>query len=183
MSPEQAVCEKLDGRSDVYSLGAIMYELLCGQPPFEGKSFGDFVLQHKNRPPKPPAETKRGGSLPAPLVAVVLKCLAKQPADRYQTVAALKKDLLEVLEPSRSISISVDIVEEQEATAEYSERSCMTDPSSGIWISPSATAMPSAVQPLDRSIDSCVCSVQTVCPRDFASWIVWMVSSGVLVCT
>ena len=59
----------------------------------------------------------------------------------------------------------------------------MTSASVGISISPSATAMPSAVQPLDRSIDSWVCSVQTVLPRDFASRMVWMVSSGVLVCT
>ena len=59
----------------------------------------------------------------------------------------------------------------------------MTSSSDGISISPSATAMPRAVQPLERSIDSCVCSVHTVSPRDFASRIVWMVSSGVLVCT
>ncbi len=59
----------------------------------------------------------------------------------------------------------------------------MTSSSDGISISPSATAMPSAVQPLERSIDSCVCSVQTVSPRLLASRIVWIVSSGVLVWT
>ena len=59
----------------------------------------------------------------------------------------------------------------------------MTSASVGISISPSATAMPSAVHPLERSIDSCVCSVHTVFPRDFASRIVWIVSSGVLVWT
>ena len=59
----------------------------------------------------------------------------------------------------------------------------MTCSSVGISISPSPTAMPSAVHPLERSIDSCVCSVQTVFPRLLASWMVWIVSSGVLVCT
>ncbi len=73
--------------------------------------------------------------------------------------------------------------DEQDATEEYRSRSCSTSASDGISISPSATAMPSAVQPLDRSIDSCVFSVQTVLPRLLASLIVWIVSSGVLVCT
>ncbi len=59
----------------------------------------------------------------------------------------------------------------------------MTSSSVGISISPSATAMPSAVPPLERSIDSWVCSVHTVLPRDLASRMVWIVSSGVLVCT
>ena len=59
----------------------------------------------------------------------------------------------------------------------------MTSASVGISISPRATAMPRAVVPLDRSIDSWVCSVQTCLPRALASRIVWMVSSGVLVCT
>ena len=60
---------------------------------------------------------------------------------------------------------------------------CITSASVGISISPSATAMPSAVQPLERSMDWWVSSVHTVFPRDLASRIVWMVSSGVLVCT
>ena len=59
----------------------------------------------------------------------------------------------------------------------------MMSASVGISISPRATAMPRPVVPLERSIDSCVCSVQTWWPRDFASRIVWIVSSGVLVCT
>ena len=73
--------------------------------------------------------------------------------------------------------------EEQDATDENSDRSCITSASVGISISPSATAMPSAVHPLERSMDSWVCSVHTVFPRLFASRMVWMVSSGVLVCT
>ena len=59
----------------------------------------------------------------------------------------------------------------------------MTSSSVGISISPRATAMPRPVVPLDRSIDSWVCSVQTSCPRDLASRIVWIVSSGVFVWT
>jgi serine/threonine protein kinase len=111
MSPEQAICDTLDGRSDVYSLGAILYELLCGQPLFDGKSFGDFVLQHKNRPPRAFAETLRGGAVPQAVQAIVLRCLAKQPADRYPTVTALKQDLLAMLEP-RAERTEVELVAE-----------------------------------------------------------------------
>lgn len=73
--------------------------------------------------------------------------------------------------------------EEQEATSEYSLRLCMMSASVGISISPSATAMPRPVVPLDRSIDSWVCSVHTFLPRDFASRMVWIVGNGVLVWT
>ena len=73
--------------------------------------------------------------------------------------------------------------DEQDATEEYRSRLCITSASAGISISPSATAIPRAVHPLDRSIDSWVFSVHTVLPRCLASRIVWMVSSGVLVCT
>ena len=73
--------------------------------------------------------------------------------------------------------------DEQDATDEYSARLCRTSPSDTASISRSAIAIPSAVVPLDRSIDSWVCSVHTVAPRAFASRMVWMVSSGVFVCT
>jgi hypothetical protein len=73
--------------------------------------------------------------------------------------------------------------DEQEATDEPRSRRCMTSASAGISISPRATAIPSAAQPLDRSMESPVFSVHTVCPRLFASRMVWIVSSGVFVCT
>jgi len=97
MSPEQATGGDLDGRSDVYSLGAIMYELFCGQPLFVGKSFGDFVLQHMHKPPTPPALTPRGGTLAPELIEIILRCLGKQPEDRYPNVTELRDDLLGVL--------------------------------------------------------------------------------------
>jgi len=70
-----------------------------------------------------------------------------------------------------------------EPTDEPRSRRCMTSASAGISISPRATAIPSAAQPLDRSMESPVFSVHTVCPRLFASRMVWIVSSGVFVCT
>ena len=63
MSPEQASGLPVDGRSDVYSLGAIMYELFCGQPLFSARSFGDFVNKHINETPVPPSQTTGGAHL------------------------------------------------------------------------------------------------------------------------
>ena len=58
MSPEQAAGLAVDGRSDVYSAGAILYELCVGKPPFVGKSFGEYVMKHLNEAPVPPRSTR-----------------------------------------------------------------------------------------------------------------------------
>ncbi|HEV7555971.1 MAG TPA: serine/threonine-protein kinase, partial [Kofleriaceae bacterium] len=60
MSPEQAGGMSLDHRSDIYSLGAIMYELFCGQPMFRGRSFGEYVRKHLTEQPVPPRQTAMG---------------------------------------------------------------------------------------------------------------------------
>src|SRR5262249_28072905 len=85
MSPEQASGpEEIDGRSDIYSIGALAYFLLTGQPPFAGRSGVQVLAAHLYEPP-PPLTTHRP-EVPAELEAVVLKCLAKIPVDRYPDV-------------------------------------------------------------------------------------------------
>ncbi len=97
MSPEQAAGLPVDGRSDIYSLGAILYELLCDQPPFSGKSFGEFVVKHLNERPLPPsARTRR--DMPPNLEALVMKCLEKDAPKRFQTMSAIKSALRDILE-------------------------------------------------------------------------------------
>ena len=93
MSPEQASGIPVDHRSDIYSLGAILYELFTGHPVFRAKSFGEFVVKHMNHDPIPPRELADAPSIPAALEAVILRCLEKDPARRYQSVAELREDL------------------------------------------------------------------------------------------
>ncbi|WP_431234421.1 Stk1 family PASTA domain-containing Ser/Thr kinase [Mycolicibacterium psychrotolerans] len=94
LSPEQARGEPVDARSDVYSLGCVLYEVLTGEPPFIGDSPVAVAYQHVREDPVPPSQ-KHSGISPE-LDAVVLKALAKNPDNRYQTAAEMRTDLVRV---------------------------------------------------------------------------------------
>jgi beta-lactam-binding protein with PASTA domain/predicted Ser/Thr protein kinase len=94
LSPEQARGDPVDARSDVYSLGCVLYEILTGEPPFTGDSPVSVAYQHVREDPIPPS--KRHEGISADLDAVVLKALAKNPENRYQTAAEMRADLVRV---------------------------------------------------------------------------------------
>jgi eukaryotic-like serine/threonine-protein kinase len=94
LSPEQARGDSVDARSDVYSLGCVLYEILTGEPPFVGDSPVAVAYQHVREPPVPPSGRHEGIS--PDLDAVVLKALAKNPDNRYQTTAEMRADLVRV---------------------------------------------------------------------------------------
>ncbi len=90
-SPEQAQGQKVDHRSDLYSLGVVMYEMLIGRPPFSGETPVAIAYKHVQEPVPPVSE--QGVDIPAPLAAICMKLLAKDPANRYLNAAALRSDL------------------------------------------------------------------------------------------
>jgi len=95
LSPEQARGETVDARSDVYATGCVLFEMLTGEPPFSGDSPVAVAYQHVREDPPRPSEQNR--SVPAELDAVVLKALSKNPANRYQTAAEMRSDMVRVL--------------------------------------------------------------------------------------
>jgi serine/threonine-protein kinase len=92
MSPEQAAGESaVDARGDVYGLGAVAFYALTGRPPFQGKSLGQLLAAHRSKPP--PLLTDLQPDAATDLAAVVARCLAKDPSDRFQSAADLDRAL------------------------------------------------------------------------------------------
>ena len=91
LSPEQARGEPVDSRSDVYSAGCLLYELLTGRPPFVGDSPVAVAYQHVREPAAPPSD--HDTEVTPEVDAIVMKALAKRVEDRYQSAAAMRSDI------------------------------------------------------------------------------------------
>ena len=93
MSPEQARGAPLDARTDIYSLGCVLFEGLAGRPPFTGESFMEIVSQHLHQPPPRLAELRPELEHPSDLEEVIRCALAKDPDQRFSTMEALERAL------------------------------------------------------------------------------------------
>ena len=144
LSPEQARGEKVDQRSDLYSVGCLLYELLCSEPPFKGDSPVSVAYQHVRETPVPPSQ--RDPEVTPAMDAIALKALAKSPADRYQDAREFREDILRALNGQPVMA----------AFSSPTEMPTTVMPSSARRAAP-PTAMPAAADsPADTSVNGAV---------------------------
>lgn len=110
MSPEQCEGQPADERSDIYSLGILMYETLTGEPPFRDENVFAIIEKHRKEDPAPLFLSGINNKIAKQLEAIVFKCLAKDPAHRYQVISHLQIDLNNVSRqlqglPAKGVSI------------------------------------------------------------------------------
>ncbi|MFL5910115.1 MAG: Stk1 family PASTA domain-containing Ser/Thr kinase [Gaiellaceae bacterium] len=119
LSPEQARGGDVDQRSDLYSLGVLMYEMLTGEVPFNGDTPVEIAMKHLSRTPEAPSTKRR--DIPRDLDMVVMRSLAKDPDDRYQSADEMEADL-------DRVARGVGVAPQTEETATQIMRSPMAGP-------------------------------------------------------
>ena len=148
MSPEQARGEHPDERTDIYSLGVVLFEMITGRPPFDGDSAVAIMMKHVNEPV--PDIREVSGDIPDELVAIVEKALAKDPADRYQTATEMATAL--------------------RATSVYAWGVSRPAAPRAARPAPSASAV--------RAGQPAASAVRPAQPADERSWLPWVVSAA-----
>ncbi len=114
LSPEQARGETVDARSDLYSAGCLLYELLVGRPPFIGDSPVSVAYQHVREQPVPPSQLDP--MISPDIDAITLKALAKDPDDRYQSAREMQADISRVLAGQQATAVVGQVSEKDQPT-------------------------------------------------------------------
>src|SRR5262249_3328051 len=104
MSPEQAEGKKVDARSDIFSFGSMLYEMVTGRRAFSGDSAASTLAAVLREDPKPPSQLAE--AVPKELERIIVRCLRKDPGGRFQIAADLKVELEEVKEESDSARLA-----------------------------------------------------------------------------
>jgi eukaryotic-like serine/threonine-protein kinase len=141
LSPEQARGGEVDPRSDLYSLGVVLYELLTGKTPFDGETPVEIAMKHLSNAPKPPSKLRP--EIPPALDKVVLRALAKNPDERYQGADEMEADLERVARgaPVSAATAATQVLPVPAAAA------AAADPTSATMIAPPSPARSRGVPP------------------------------------
>jgi serine/threonine-protein kinase len=143
LSPEQAKGGEIDPRSDLYSLGVVLYELLTGKTPFDGETPVEIAMKHLSTTPKPPSALRP--DVPRELDMVVMRALAKNPDERYQSADEMEGDLERVARGAKVSATTMDtatqVLRRPAAAAAVASATAATM----IAPSPAAAAPPPAV--------------------------------------
>ncbi|UQU64923.1 Stk1 family PASTA domain-containing Ser/Thr kinase [Couchioplanes caeruleus] len=153
LSPEQARGESVDARSDVYAAGCVLFELVVGHPPFVGDSPVSVAYQHVREDPKAPSDINR--DVPPDVDAIVLKALAKNPLNRYQSAQEMRADALRAV-AGRPVMATPVMTEAETMAMTGPMRQAPTAATRPI---PAAAVGPRGPQPPERKTSSWVMAV------------------------
>ncbi len=133
MSPEQIRSKPVDQRSDIYSLGVVMYEMLAGKPPFDGANMPEIARQHLTTPPVPLSRWR--SDIPSGLEKVIMRCLEKDPSDRFLSMDELLGALvgLGLYTPRYSLTPTTAGGRRRDSERDRSRRSSRELTDSGAW--------------------------------------------------